>query len=311
MDRKDKKIRSALIISFCLFSAAGLSSCFTGVEGTKKIELTKSDRKLLAPQPEETFVADIKGTGSDEWKPGKRFYVTDDRAVLAFRQKGMPLDPLSMHLGGSILTFTGKRESHGLSGEKETSLVFSNGAREFEYPVNTGAGHEEISSDKLPMMTDMDLVAILDSKLRGRQLWIKTPQWLSEDGDSFRGRKYVPVTITKATPGKGVNPYRLDFTDAGGKQLHIYMGSSGSRKFQSLFSLSDPLAPYTSVTEEVKELIRDGNVRPGMTKEECRLSLGYPDEADAGHSYSSTLDLWKYSNGRILFFEDGLLKEIQ
>ena len=44
-----------------------------------------------------------------------------------------------------------------------------------------------------------------------------------------------------------------------------------------------------------------------MTKDECRLSLGNPDELQSGHNTSQTLDIWQYSDGTYLFFSDGIL----
>ena len=49
--------------------------------------------------------------------------------------------------------------------------------------------------------------------------------------------------------------------------------------------------------DAVWEMICAGKVREGMTKEECRLSLGNPDDVDSGHDWNSTLDIWRYENG--------------
>jgi len=286
-----------------------LTGCFTGVEGTRRIELSKSDRELLQPSAEETFMADLKGYPYKEWIPGKRFHVTDDRAALAFNQKGLPSDPTQLHLGGKTLTFTGVNTTTGLNGEIIPTLTFSLDSESYQYPLRGRQTADSLRSDQLPMMVDSDMLILLNSKLKGKNLWTRTSLWYDEDGNDYRGGKFIPVTVTDVTPGSGVYPFRINFTNESGNNYHLYMGTRGSRKFSSLFSLSDPYLQHPQTEPHIWELICHEKVTPGMTKQECLLSLGNPDEADAGHSHSYTLDLWKYSNGTTLFFEDGILKE--
>ncbi|MDE6400707.1 MAG: hypothetical protein K2L68_07600, partial [Muribaculaceae bacterium] len=61
------------------------------------------------------------------------------------------------------------------------------------------------------------------------------------------------------------------------------------------------------IEDDVWQLICSSKVRTGMTKDECRLALGNPKEVDSGHDYTQTLDLWHYSDGAVLWFEDGIL----
>ena len=44
-----------------------------------------------------------------------------------------------------------------------------------------------------------------------------------------------------------------------------------------------------------------------MTKEECRLSLGRPNEVKRIPTYEGLKEQWFYNTGAYLFFEDGLL----
>ncbi len=91
--------------------------------------------------------------------------------------------------------------------------------------------------------------------------------------------------------------------------MNMYYTSDtyGSRNFASIFYFSDPKAKYPNITDENWTLIQHGKVGIGMTKEECKLSIGNPDELQSGHSRSQTMDIWQYNDGTFLMFEDGLL----
>ena len=80
-----------------------------------------------------------------------------------------------------------------------------------------------------------------------------------------------------------------------------------SRTFPSLVSIYDPKLKYPQITAETWKLIQEGKVALGMTKEECKLSLGNPSEADSGHDWNNTIDVWSYPDGTCLHFQDGLL----
>lgn len=287
-----------------------LTGCFTGVEGTRRIELSKADKKLLEPTAEETFLSDIKGIPYNQWKAGKAFYVTDNKAALAFSQKGMPSDPTSLQLAGKNIVFERVNVVTGLNGEENRFLVFSSGSRTFEFPLSGSHARKEIGSDELPMMTDLDLVKSLQDKLKGKTLWTRSSFWYDESGKEYRGRRFVPVTIEDVRPGSGVYPFRVDFTDDEGLHRFVYLSFTGSRRFPALFLLSDPALSHPEIDPAVWKQICNEKVSVGMTKNECSLALGNPDEVDSGHNYSYTLDIWKYSNGTTLMFEDGILKEI-
>lgn len=56
------------------------------------------------------------------------------------------------------------------------------------------------------------------------------------------------------------------------------------------------------------ETYNNGTVTEDMTRDECRLSLGAPDNIDRRAGYSVLREVWSYENGRYLIFEDGLLR---
>lgn len=298
------------------FAAALLTllftSCFTGVEGTKKIKLSRDDRKSLEPTPEEQFFVGVKGMPLSKWEKGKPFIAPDDKTILLFEQDGLSADLSTSHLKGAMLEFEGIDRRLGADGETYAAIVFSGNGNHYVY--NTGKTldvAEEIRSDQIPMLIDYDMVIEARELLVGKRLWIKSPLWYDNNGNRINGFKFVPVTITDVEPASLAFPLKIRFTNDEGKYAWVFMnyGNSGteSRSFPALFSLTDIRDRYPSVTDDVWDMICRGRVKTGMSKLECKLSLGNPEEVNSGHDYSQTLDLWHYSDGTTLWFEDGLL----
>lgn len=295
-----------------IICASLLTSCFTGVEGTKKIKLSRIDRKTLAPTDEEQFFIGVNGIPLAEWKKGKIFIAADDKTILIFDQQGLPADPLSLKFGGKQIVFEGIDQRLGADGLMYVHIIFSNDGNYYSY--NTGKTPEDaqnLTSEQIPMLIDNDMVDETRALLVGKRFWIKSPLWYDGSGNRINGFKYVPVTITDVEPASAAFPLRLRFTNDDGKYAWVFMnfGNSGieSRSFPSLFSLTDIRDKYPTIQDDVWDMICRGKVKTGMTKEECKLSIGNPDDVNAGHDYSQTIDLWQYSDGTALWFEDGIL----
>ena len=305
----------SLLIGIVVMVAPALlfTSCFTGIEGTKKISLTKGERKALLPSEEEEFFRPVTGVPLSEWEAGREFIAPDNRAILIFDQEGLEADPDAAALEGKILRFAGTDSKLAPDGSMNTVLLFTLGDRTYRY--NTGKTRQEaltnVKSDQIPMLIDLRMVEAARSLLVGKKLWTRSPLWYDERGERFTGRKYVPVTVRNVTPGTVAFPMKVEFTDKDGRTAWAMMNfgysSKESRSFANLFMLSDLREKYPEIEDEVWDLICSGRVKAGMTKIECKLSLGNPTEVDQGHDYTQTLDLWHYSDGAVLWFEDGLL----
>lgn len=294
-----------------------LSSCFTGVEGTKKITLSKEDRKILRPSAEDTFFSSIEAAPLSAWQKGKPFYATDNRVSLIFDQQGLPTDPDHIGLGGKVITFEGIEERLGPDGKSYISILFKCGDLMLRYLTgkNRDEAPESINSDALPMLIDLDMIHEASLLMTGKKLYTRTALWYDKDGNRLAGRKFVPVTIREVLPGSMVFPIKTVFEDQDGNKACVLLnfGNSGteSRAFSHIFSLEDIRKKFPGITDEVWDLICREQIRTGMTKDECRLSLGNPTEVSAGHDYSQTLDLWHYPDGTVLWFEDGLLSRFR
>ena len=216
-------------------------------------------------------------------------------------------------MGGKTLSYQGFTTRLGADGNDYVWLTFSDG--ENAYNFNTGKREneamKEILSDALPMMVDLGMIHQASLLLSGKKLWTRTALWYNSEGDRIEGKKFVPVNIKSVQPGTMVFPIKVVFTDENNEDATLFLNfghsPTDSRSFSHIFSLSDIRKKYPSISDEVWELICSEKIRNGMTKEECRLSLGNPTEVSAGHDYSQTLDLWHYQDGTVLWFEDGLL----
>jgi len=282
-----------------------LQSCFTGIEHTGHINLSKKDKEIEKRiSREEAFMADIKGENVTAWQPSREFKAVGDRASLAF-------DNTPPGMSGRTLQFASYTSTITPAGTKRVCLVFTDSASNtFRY--TTGKQQPEaVKSTELPMLIDMQLVKQLRDKLVGRKLWTRTSEYISPAGEPVRGKKFEPVTVVDVTPGTEPLPYYIIFESDGGSRGGLLMSNSdgtlSTRPFHSLFSLSDPRLEYSGISDEVWQHIQAGNVACGMTKQECKLAVGAPDDTDSWHDYSKTIDVWTYANGIYLRFEEGLL----
>ena len=141
--------------------------------------------------------------------------------------------------------------------------------------------------------------------------------WYDSAGERASGRRFSSVAVDSVTPGTLVFPLRVHFHEpevpadgfasAGSVLISIGSGGGDSRPFENIFLFENPRRRYPQTTDEVWELVRRGDVRPGMTKEECRLALGNPTLTDAGQDRMRVIELWQYPDGIFLRFEDGVL----
>ncbi len=217
---------------------------------------------------------------------------------------------------GRHLAFKGLSHRRLPDASEETVLLLSDEKNEFRLPTGKSPLESRygVQSSDIPMLIDLDMVKDADRLLTGRKLWIRTALWYDIDGNLMAGRKFIPVTVERVEPGTMVFPLRLTLSDESGlifiQYMNIGNGSNESRSFAKLFRLSDPRTSYPAISDENWALIQKGKIRLGMTKEECRLSLGNPTSTDSGHDYSSTIDIWKYEDGTFLRFQDGLLIDL-
>ena len=307
-----KHIRFSLIPVLAIL----LIGCSTGIEGTKTIKYSKSEKKELESSAEEVFISSISADTLKSWQPGKRFLISDNRASRIFEPQGR-LSSGNDSLKGKIIEFKSIFSRITPGGSNQLIISFTDGTDTYNYP--TGKSREEalnsITSLDIPMLLDLDMVDHFNEKLKGKTLWTRSRLWYDSEGEKLAGRKFVPVTITEVAPGDLLFHLHLHITDEEGNKAWLYMNPVNrgmeSRTFANLFYMTDPKLKYPGISEEIWKLICRGLVTTGMTKEECKLALGNPDEVSTGHDWNQTVDIWVYKDGVFLQFLDGLLSKFR
>lgn len=298
-----------------LLAAAGMlcamcASCFTGIENTRKIELSREDRKAIAKTAEDTFLSNVRSLPLSEWMPGHPFLVADGKISLLF-EPGADASELST---GRHLYFMAKDTKMRPDGSEERLIVFCDSLgrkTRFATGMSPLRADTAVISTRVPMLIDLDAVDSVSHRISGRDLWAKTPLRYSPDGEKLPACKFDRLRVRSVQPGDALFPVRVILDDERGEPVMMMMNytseMSDSRRFAVLFSLHDRRRDYPHISDEVWELIRKGQVQTGMTKDECRLALGNPSGVDGGHTHSSTVDIWQYPDGVFLRFTDGRL----
>lgn len=288
--------------------ATGMTSCFTGVEGTSKITLSKKDIHIIAPTEEEVYLRDVQSGPLKQWTQGRRFLITDEK--FRFVVSGNTIEPINK---GDTIFYDKTEKRYSAGGGENTLIMFRHKGEKIAYPLERKmeAVENDLTSDRLPMLIDLEMVEAVKAKLKGKRLWTRSALWYDDSLVYGKGKKFVEVIVDDVKPGNTFFPLIIKFTDEENNTGHYLMntGTTGneSRGFDRLFYLSDPRTNYKQINDENWKAIQNEELRLGMTKEECRLSKGNPADMDSGHNYSNTMEIWKYSDGSILRFVDGLL----
>lgn len=298
-----------LICVFGLFSA----SCSTGIESTKTIKMSKEDRKQMAKSAEQTFASGIHGTPLSSWEKGKVFLAMTERTLYIFDPSSLPYDQEEKSLPGKRFCYEGWESRTNPDLREECVILFSDGSNVYRYPTGKPSSEalEGIDSSKLPLLSDASLIEEWKTKINGKTLWTKSNLWYDANGDRKSGLKFAEIKVLDVIPATGDFPMNIKISTPQGEEAYMQMNYTSdlhdSRNFAAIFFLTDPRSRYPQISDENWAMIQKGKLCEGMTKEECKLAIGNPDELNAGHSQSQTMDMWQYANGTYLIFTDGLL----
>lgn len=304
-----------------------LGGCFTGIESTRPVSLTKQEKHDVAPSEEQLLMARISPSRLSDWPIGKAFIVADSRLSLLMAHgcpPGKGGEGVSSQeedgtdiASGDTLLYSGTTELAMPDNSIHTALLFkTTDGRLLMMDSKRGWGEsKDVRSDQLPLLYDLEMVREADSLLTGRTLWARSPLAYSPDGERLTVRKFQPLVVSGVSAGDNRFPLRVKATDASGMRLEYFLdfndSSSESRPLEKIFLLTDPRKRHAGISEENWQAICNNTVLAGMTKEECRLALGNPSDADVGRNYSSTIELWQYPDGTYLKFVDGLLSSFR
>jgi len=290
--------------------AAALQGCFTGIESTPRISGDDVRRADVHVTAEQALMQAVKAEPPAVWRRGKQWLVGDDRISLVF---AAPLPAGADSLSGHTIALDSLGHYTGIAGDTlvEATFTADTGAR-LVYRTGVDAAQlDSLDALELPFTIELSAVNTADSLLRGRTVYITTPQRLDSLGHRIDGLRHVPVRVLRVVPGTVRYPLRAVFTDVDGatRSVMLTYGDSpaATRNFDRLFSFDDPRRSYPHITPETWERIIRSQVATGMTRDECRLALGAPQRIDRNGGRAGQYERWSYDQGIYLIFEDGFL----
>lgn len=284
-----------------------LCSCYS-VERTPVIRLSKEDlTSERTVSNEDRLMEQLSFEELSRWRRGKPFLPVLERASMLF-----PTAPESVDF--RTLYFQRVDSTMLPDGRHQLNIHFADSAgNKFVYE-HRGNSSGTFSSNSIPMLVDLDIVHRADSILRGRHLWPRNVNWLNpKDMTTLKSRRFVEVTTDSVGPGNEYFPCCIYFTDQTGRQGCFLFDPtpSSSRSFSSQFFIADPRPNYSQILDQRWDEICRGQISEGMTKEEARLALGAPQAVNRFPDYARLIEIWTYSDGVYLRFEDGLLVQFR
>ncbi len=281
-------------------------------------------RKDQEPQTlEEMLPTSSDFLSPSSWNQGMPFVLL--RSDMGTLQPEQPTDRMdSLTALGEIWRYDSMVSEEDWMGQQLLQLRFLS-PRGAAWRFSTGRPMSVISDPNyqpvLGCLYPQQLIQQVDSALRARTLYILlSDERVTYQADTIAGQrheKFVPVVIDSVTCGNELAPLRVAFHRTEGEERgHFFASLPGSRETGTSTSLSrflalaDPYLLHPDITPEVWQLIRSGNVRLDMTSEEVRLAWGRPNKVEKGASRSGMIELWHYSNNRVLQIWDGRLYKI-
>jgi hypothetical protein len=158
----------------------------------------------------------------------------------------------------------------------------------------------------------------------GQSFWSLSPRLpaLDENGQVIPAQyiaisKFEPTTIVDVLASPiATTPIRIVVRNDTGQEGYFDIAISQTNRarsvgneagiFSNMMSSQDPKSAH-SWPDEVWKAIEGGKVFHGMTTEQVRLSLGDPSSVNGTSVGGRRREQWVYSDGRYLYFDDGLL----
>ncbi len=286
------------------------------LSATGKWKRKKIDEIVIPKTAEEKFISEnILFEGCGQWQHGKRFIYDGETPNILLKPVDLNEVIPDSTFHHKIFTFHSFAEYTTFGGEKKVALIFECEGKKYQF--NTDKVFDQISDTSyrpmIPNLISLDEIDKFSELLVGKQLYIRTPQWYNLSGERIDGKKLVPITVKEISVGNTTLPVKLTFTDSEGKEAMVLLSlktrseTGENRIFDRMFSFENPRLRYPTISDDIWERITKGTLVKGMTKEECRLSRGMPEEVKQIPTYSGLREQWLYELNEYLYFEDGLL----
>lgn len=275
------------------------------------------------PQTVEELLEGLSLASPSLWYQGMPFIFLNRHIGLSLVPEQPSAMPDTADMRGSLWHYDSMVSEEDWMGQQLLQLRFiSPDGKAYRYSTGRplSAMTDTTYHPALSVMYPEALVLAADSLLRARTFYILyNDDRVYYPADSLRGSaqhpKFVPVRIDSVTYGTETAPLRVAFT-RGDEQGYFFASLPGSRQIATstpltrYLSMSDPYLLHPDITSEVWRKIQYSQVQPDMTTEEVRLAWGRPSRVEKGGARNGVVELWYYSNNRILQFWDGRLSKI-
>lgn len=164
---------------------------------------------------------------------------------------------------------------------------------------------------RLPYLFNVKDVEIARIVLIGTKVW----------GTRDTRFPYSPLTIIGVGIGKSTKyQHEILVIDSQGEKHSIQANLSltnaltledEDNQFIDHYKFSNPEKAFPRIPKSDWNLIRQGRIRIGMSKDACKLSWGEPDDINTSRGRWGVHEQWVYSRNRYVYFENGKLSAIQ
>ena len=164
---------------------------------------------------------------------------------------------------------------------------------------------------RLPYLFNVDDIETARIVLIGVKIW----------GTRDTRFPYTPLTIIGVGIGNSTKrQHEILVVDSQGQKHSIMANLSLTNAltledednlFIDHYKFSDPEKAFPRIPKSDWNLIRQGRIRIGMSKDACKLSWGEPDDINTSRGRWGVHEQWIYSRNRYVYFENGKLSAIQ
>lgn len=285
------------------------------------LPLMAKPKKNVEPTVEE-LLQGLSESSPARWPQGMPFVYLNERVDMTLMPEIPSEEADTLPQKGTIWQYDSMVSEEDWMGQELLQLRFLSPQGK-AYRFSTGRPMTAVSDTTYrPVLTCMypqDLMKKVDEIFRARTLYILiNDDRLTYPADTVsdqRHEKFVPVTIDSVSYGTEIAPLRFYFHNGeevgwADTSLPNYRELSSAMPVGRFFSTTDPYMAHPDITPEIWQKIRWSQVQLDMTAEEVRLSWGRPSRVERGASRSGMMELWYYSNNRILQFWDGRLSKM-
>lgn len=254
------------------------------------------------------FMQKFQFLGPCDYYPGMRFMVAPDAEQVGLGEKGVG------QRYGTADRLRGKEIT--LDSIQGKNLFFHSDSTAYGFMVSG-----DCAAARPPCITgliSLDAIDQAKAALEGKTIWCQAETWYQDGSRRYPApKRFCPVRVERIGIGTSKEPLKIVFSYSGKEYYQTVWVTETSRcfgifgaSFDDVFSMSDPKLKYPKIPAKNWAAIQESKVLVGMTKAECELSWGKPDDINTTIVGSSRHEQWVYS-GSYLYLQNGILKSIQ